>query len=121
MILQIGITRDRCRGCKVMGVSALVVATDHRPDEIDLRDRLIVALDVTTKQSALNLVEKLGDSVNFYKIGWQLFFAGGIALADELIKSGKRVFLDSKIHEIPEIVQSAIADMAAMNVSFVTV
>jgi orotidine-5'-phosphate decarboxylase len=105
-----------------MGASALAVANaNHRPDEIDLRDRLIVALDVPTKQNALDLVEKLGDSINFYKIGWQLFFAGGIALADELMRSGKMVFLDTKIHEIPEIVQNAVADMAAMNVSFVTV
>jgi orotidine-5'-phosphate decarboxylase len=105
-----------------MSASALTVATaNHRPDEIDLRDRLIVALDVATKQNALNLVEKLGDSISFYKIGWQLFFAGGLALADELIRSGKKVFLDTKIHEIPEIVQNAVADMAAMNVSFVTV
>ena len=105
-----------------MGASTLAVATANRhPDEIDLRDRLIVALDVPTKQSALDLVERLGDSVNFYKIGWRLFFSGGIALAQELIQDGKKIFLDTKIHEIPEIVQNAVAAMAAMNVSFVTV
>jgi orotidine-5'-phosphate decarboxylase len=105
-----------------MGASTPAVATaDRRPDEVELRDRLIVALDVPTKQSALNLIERLGDSINFYKVGWQLFFAGGIALADELIRSGKKVFLDTKIHEIPEVVQNAVAAMAAMNVSFVTV
>ena len=62
------------------------------------RDRLIVALDVPSAEEARALIEALGDSVGVYKIGLELMFAGGMALATELASRGSRVFLDAKLH-----------------------
>lgn len=103
-----------------MGASALAVA-DARPDVIEFRDRLIVALDVPNEHRAFELVDKLGDTVRFYKIGLQLQFAGGLRVADRLISQGKKVFLDSKIYDVSETVKLAVANVAAMGVNFVTV
>ena len=76
-----------------MKASALAVAgLEHHANEIEFRDRLIVALDVPNKESAFELVNKLGDSVRFYKIGLQLQFAGGLQVASELVARGKRYF-----------------------------
>lgn len=91
---------------------------------IPARERLIVALDVATVQEAKEIVRRLGDSVRFYKIGLQLTFApDGTALefAKELIQSGKKVFLDSKFHDIENTVVGAVANVAQMGVSFLTV
>ena len=63
-------------------------------------DQLIVALDVPTVLEAAGIVENLGDAVSFYKIGYQLAFSGGMQLADELVRAGKRVFLDLKLLDI---------------------
>ena len=67
---------------------------------MDARDRLIVALDVPTIADAEAMVTKLGDSVSFYKIGYQLAFAGGLSLAQELVRDKKQVFIDLKLHDI---------------------
>ena len=64
------------------------------------KDRLIVALDVSSVVAAETLVDRLGDAVNFYKIGYQLGYAGGLVFAENLIRSGKKVFLDLKLHDI---------------------
>ena len=64
------------------------------------RDRLILALDVPTIADAEAMVTKLGDSVSFYKIGYQLAFAGGLSLAQELVRDKKQVFIDLKLHDI---------------------
>src|SRR5204863_10130110 len=63
-----------------MRSGAVAVADVRQSDEIELRDRLIVALDVPNQEQAFELVEKLGDTVRFYKIGLQLHFAGGLEL-----------------------------------------
>jgi orotidine-5'-phosphate decarboxylase len=85
------------------------------------RDRLIVALDVPSIAAAAALVERLGDTVAFYKIGYQLAFAGGIALADTLVGAGKQVFLDLKLHDIGNTVEKGVESVARMGATFVTV
>lgn len=84
-------------------------------------ERLIVALDVPTVEEALEIVEELGESVVFYKIGMQLQFAGGLSLAEQLIARGKKVFLDSKLLDIDNTITSAVRSIARMGVSFLTV
>ena len=66
---------------------------------LDPRERLIVALDVPSVAEAEKIVARLGDAVSFYKIGYQLAFAGGIDFARALASAGKQVFLDLKLHE----------------------
>ncbi len=85
------------------------------------RDRLIVALDVPSIPAASALVERLGDAVSFYKIGYQLAFAGGLALAETLIGAGKQVFLDLKLHDIGNTVEKGVESVARMGATFVTV
>jgi len=65
---------------------------------LEPRDRLIVALDVSSVEAAQAMVAKLGEAVSFYKIGYQLAYAGGLGYVATLIDSGKRVFLDLKLH-----------------------
>jgi orotidine-5'-phosphate decarboxylase len=87
----------------------------------DLRDKVIVALDVGTVREAYGLITRLDDSVTFYKIGYRLAFAGGLALADELVREGKKVFLDLKLHDIGNTVEEGVASLTRMNLSFLTV
>ncbi len=83
-------------------------------------DRLIVALDVPTAADALNLVGALGDTVSFYKVGMQLYFAEGNALVKELLARKKRVFLDLKINDIPETVALAVGSLARLGIDYLT-
>src|SRR6187401_3312223 len=85
------------------------------------RDRLIVALDLPTLREAEAMVERLGDSVFFYKIGYQLAFASGLAFVDELIRGGKQVFLDMKLHDIENTVGKGVESVARTGVTFLTV
>lgn len=85
------------------------------------RDRLIVALDLSSVEAAQALVTRLGDSVTFYKIGYQLGFAGGLAFAQKLIGEGKRVFLDFKLHDIGNTVEKGVESIARIGASFLTV
>jgi orotidine-5'-phosphate decarboxylase len=85
------------------------------------RDRLIVALDVPSIPAAAALVERLGDAAAFYKIGYQLAFAGGIAFAEALVAAGKQVFLDLKLHDIGNTVEKGVESVARMGATFVTV
>jgi orotidine-5'-phosphate decarboxylase len=88
---------------------------------IPARDRLIVALDVADARAAQAMVERLGDAVSFYKIGYQLAFAGGLPLADTLIRAGKQVFLDMKLHDISNSVAGGVESVARLGVTFLTV
>jgi len=89
---------------------------------IPRRERLIVALDVPTAAEARALVEKLGASVSFYKIGLELATSGEYyALLDWLVKRGNRVFCDLKLHDIPETVRRAVANLRGRGVTFLTV
>lgn len=84
-------------------------------------DRIIVALDVSDPDEARALIAKLGDSVGVYKIGLELLFAGGLALARELVAEGKRVFLDAKLLDIEATVERATAAIAKTGAHFLTV
>lgn len=85
-------------------------------------ERLIVALDVESAAEADALVERLGDSVRFYKLGLQLFMAGGyFELVERLKRQGKRVFVDLKFFDVPETVASAVRALARREVDFATV
>lgn len=88
---------------------------------IPLADRLIVALDVPTVDEARALVRKLGAAVNFYKIGLQLQYAGGIGLASELKSAGKKIFLNSKLLDIDQTVTGATANIARLGFDFLTI
>ncbi len=88
---------------------------------LDARERLIVALDVGSVGDAEGLVAKLGDAVCFYKIGYQLGFAGGLPFAWNLIAAGKQVFLDFKLHDIGNTVQRGVESIAKLGATFLTV
>jgi len=89
---------------------------------IPLRDRLIVALDVADAAAARSLVGQLGDSVTFYKIGLELFMAGGyFELLEWLTGQGKKVFVDLKFFDVPETVRSAVRALAGSGATFATI
>jgi len=85
------------------------------------QDRLILALDVQNALEGLRLVQKLGDSVSFYKIGLGMLTGGGLALADELKTMGKRVFLDMKLFDITATIEAAVKGLAQYELDFLTV
>jgi orotidine-5'-phosphate decarboxylase len=85
------------------------------------RDRLIVALDLPDIAGAEALISRLGDSVTFYKIGYQLAFAGGLSFAEKLARSGKKVFIDLKLHDIGNTVSGGVASVAKLGATFLTV
>ncbi len=85
------------------------------------RERLIVALDVSSAEEARELVTAVGDSAATFKIGKQLFTAEGPALVRDLIDSGRKVFLDLKFHDIPNTVAGAVSEAAKLKVSMLTV
>ncbi|PYG29457.1 orotidine-5'-phosphate decarboxylase [Pelagimonas varians] len=85
-------------------------------------DRLIVALDVPNVIAGIDLVEKLGDSASFYKIGLGMLTGGGLALANELkAEHGKRIFLDMKLFDIGATVEAAVRGIAQFDLDFLTV
>jgi orotidine-5'-phosphate decarboxylase len=85
------------------------------------RERLIVALDVSSVEAAQAMVARLGDTVSFYKIGYQLGFAGGIAFSQQLIDAGKQVFVDLKLHDIGNTVAQGVKSVARLGATFLTV
>src|SRR5579863_9300939 len=88
---------------------------------MEARDRLIVALDVSSVEEAQAVMLRLGDSVTFYKIGYQLAFAGGLSFAQTLIGAGKRVFVDLKLHDIGNTVAQGVKSVARLGATFLTV
>ena len=88
---------------------------------LDPRDRLIVALDLPSVRDADAMVARLGDAATFYKVGYQLAFAGGLSFVDSLIRAGKRVFLDMKLHDIENTVAKGVESVARTGVTFLTV
>jgi len=85
------------------------------------KDRIIVALDVPHVDEARALIKTLGDTVGVYKIGLELIFAGGLALAEDLVNVGRRVFLDAKLLDIEATVERATAAIAKTGAHFLTV
>jgi orotidine-5'-phosphate decarboxylase len=88
---------------------------------LDPRERLILALDVPSVAAAEAMIARLGESVSFYKIGYQLAFAGGIDLARALASAGKQIFLDLKLHDIGNTVGRGVESVARLGASFLTV
>ncbi|CCE98394.1 orotidine 5`-phosphate decarboxylase [Sinorhizobium fredii HH103] len=84
------------------------------------RDRLIVGLDLPTIAEAERIVSTLGDDVAFYKIGYQLAFAGGLEFARDLAASGKKVFLDMKLLDIDNTVAKGVENIVRMGMSMLT-
>ena len=85
-------------------------------------ERLIAALDVAGAEEAQTLVQRLGDSVSFYKVGLELFMADGVFdLIDWLVRQGKRVFVDLKFFDIPETVRAAVRGLRNRGITFATV
>ena len=85
------------------------------------KDRLIVALDVPSREKARALVDRLAGGVGMFKVGSQLFTAAGPALVREIIGRGEKVFLDLKYHDIPYTVANAVAEASLLGVSLMTV
>jgi orotidine-5'-phosphate decarboxylase len=88
---------------------------------VDPRERLIVALDVSTATAARKIVAAVGDSAHAYKVGMQLYTAEGPEVVRELVGSGRRVFLDLKYHDIPNTAGAAVRQAAYLGVSMLTV
>jgi orotidine-5'-phosphate decarboxylase len=87
----------------------------------DPRQRLIVALDVSSAAAAQKIVAAVGNSVFTYKVGMQLYTAEGPRVVRDLVSSGHRVFLDLKYHDIPNTVAAAVREAAGLGVSMLTV
>lgn len=87
---------------------------------MDARDRLILGLDVPTVGEAEALIRTLGETVSFYKIGYQLAFVGGLELARDLVRDGKSVFLDMKLLDIDNTVAHGVENVAKMGVNMLT-
>ncbi len=85
------------------------------------QDHLIVALDMPTVEQARLLIATLGDTVSFYKVGLELLFVGGLDLARDLRRQGKKVFLDMKLLDIGNTVERAVANATELGVTFLTV
>jgi len=92
-----------------------------QPADIAAKDRLIVALDLPGVTEAEAMIARLGDSVSFYKIGYQLAYAGGLPLAQQLAKAGKKVFIDLKLHDIGNTVARGVESIAKLGATFLTV
>ena len=86
------------------------------------RERLIVALDVPDAGAAERLVERIGDAARFYKIGMELAYGGeGLGLVRRLAAAGLKIFLDLKLHDIPNTVERAVAQAAGLGATFLTI
>ncbi|SFO37564.1 orotidine-5'-phosphate decarboxylase [Cohaesibacter marisflavi] len=85
------------------------------------RDRLIVPLDVPSVEDARTIIADLGDSVSFYKIGYQLGYAGGFDLARELISEGKDVFMDLKLLDIDNTIEKGVVSISTLGAKFLTI
>ena len=100
----------------------MALAAAARPHALAADPRLIVALDIASRAEAEALVDRLGDSVSFYKVGLQLLAVGGMESARELKRRGCKVFLDWKLHDIGATVEKATAAIAAAGAGdFITV
>jgi orotidine-5'-phosphate decarboxylase len=87
----------------------------------DPRDRLIVALDLPSVEKARRIVAAIGEAASFYKVGYQLAYAGGLPFAEDLIGAGKKVFLDLKLHDIANTVEEGVRSVARLGATFLTV
>ena len=91
------------------------------PASSGMRERLIVALDVSSAAEAQKLVARIGDAAGIYKVGLQLFTAEGPGIVRDLVSSGRRVFLDLKLHDIPTTVALAVKSASDLRVDMLTI
>src|SRR5215475_14218280 len=87
----------------------------------DPKDQLAVALDVADSRLALDLVDRLGDSCKWLKVGMELYYAAGNSLLDALRSRGYRVFLDLKLHDIPNTVAGGVSSLAKVGAELLTI
>ena len=104
-----------------IAVNPRMAPEPHAVQTIRPRDRLIVALDIADVREARRLVETIGDAASFYKVGMELAYGSGLPLVSELAAAGKQVFLDLKLHDIPNTVERATAQAAKLGATFLTV
>ncbi len=95
--------------------------TANRPEGVDPRERLIVALDASSAAAAQKIVAAVGESASIYKVGMQLYTAEGPKIVRDLVASDRKVFLDLKFHDIPNTVASAVREAASLGVYMLTV
>ena len=97
-------------------------SVNAKPDPLELaRQRLIVALDVPDSKSAMRLVAELEGTCSWFKVGLELFVAAGPAVLEPIVRRGHKVFLDLKLHDIPNTVAGAVRAAAGMDVRMLTV
>ncbi len=84
-------------------------------------DKIVVALDVATKREAMRLVEQLREQISFFKIGLQLYTAEGPEIVRAVIASGAKIFLDLKLHDIPNTVARAVESASELGVEMLTI
>src|SRR5436309_12574483 len=84
-------------------------------------EKIIVALDVATKQKALDLVEQLRADISFFKIGLQLYTAEGPEIVRAVLATGSKVWLDLKLHDIPNTVGKAVKSAGRLGVQMLTI
>jgi orotidine-5'-phosphate decarboxylase len=101
--------------------SLLHVDPKAAPEAIEPRDRLIVALDFASASAAMELVDQLQGSCKWFKVGMELYYAAGNAVVEHLRKRGFEVFLDLKLHDIPNTVAGAVRTVARAGASLLTV
>lgn len=89
--------------------------------DIPLKERLIFALDVSSKEEAERWLDRLGDQVTFYKVGLQLFLAGGFPVIEMIRARGHQVMVDLKFFDIPETVALAVRELKNKGATFITV
>ena len=97
------------------------IASPASPGLLEMRERLIVALDVSTAAEAQRLVQRIGDAAGIYKVGLQLFTAEGPQVVRDLVASGRKVFLDLKLHDIPNTVGHSVKAAAELGAYMLTV
>jgi orotidine-5'-phosphate decarboxylase len=98
-----------------------VTKPDDKLTPADSKDRLAVALDVVDSRLALDLVDRLGDNVRWFKIGMELYYAFGNSLIDALRSRGYKIFLDLKLHDIPNTVAGGVNSLAKVGADLLTV
>src|SRR2546426_846854 len=98
-----------------------VLDTRSRRANEGVKNKVIIALDVSSRDQALLLVKKLHDVTGMFKVGGQLFMAAGPAVVREIVDLGAKVFLDLKFHDIPNTVAHATVEAAKFGVSMMTI
>ena len=101
--------------------SSVSIVSPASPLSTEMRERLIVALDVSSAAEAQQMVQRIGSAAGIYKVGLQLFTHEGHGLVRDLVASGRRIFLDLKFHDIPNTVSHAVKAAAELGVHMLTV